>query len=133
MTTTFETAKVGDKVWDFMFGVGKVVDIINGEYPIVVDFENERYKVIEQFTYEGTLYKFPGTQTLFWSEIEIVAPRKPLPKDTKVYVWVDGGSKLARHISHFNEQGRAVCYNDGQTSWTTSGHTSSWDFWELVE
>lgn len=136
MTTTFKTARIGDRVWHLEYGWGVVVDITAGDYPIAVDFENDYYEVVERFTFEGKFRLAPFNQTLFWDEIEIVAPSKPLPDlpvDTKVLVWMDGGVKVARHLSHLVEQGKAVCYDDGQTSWTTRGRHTVWDNWELAD
>lgn len=136
MTTTFESAKVGDKVWHLEHGWGDITVISpHEEYPIVVTFDYD-IDISDCYTYSGKANKYSLARTLFWDEIEIIAPSKPLPDlpvDTKVYVWMDGGVTVTRHLSHLVEQGKAVCYDDGQTSWTSRGRHSVWDNWELAE
>lgn len=72
----FKNAKVGDRVWDFLFGWGTIINICEDEnhYPIEVMFE------LEDRTHE---YKLDGkryaarNQTLFWDEIKFEIPKKP--------------------------------------------------------
>lgn len=135
MTTTFETAKVGDKVWSMAFGWGEIERIETSItfYPIDVYFPS----VIETFPYtvDGKEYPDSTYQTLFWDEVVIEAPQKPLPRpevDTKVLVWYDNMPKYKRYFSHFSSSGRVVCFDHGLTSWTAV-HTSEWDNWELAE
>jgi hypothetical protein len=77
MTTTFETAKVGDRVFSHTFGWGTiyVVDKSNS-YPIQVVFGIGN----DSFTTEGFYYKDKPIQCLFWNECTIEAPTKPLSK-----------------------------------------------------
>ena len=92
-TCNFSNAKIGDKVWDFMYGHGTIVDIKETtEYLLTVDFTTRQS--FETYTLLGanTAEEAP---TLFWQPFEIpdVAFEKPLPKlevDTKVLVWIDG-------------------------------------------
>ena len=75
-TTTFESAKVGDKVWSFEFGWGSIVEILQDEdRPITCKFEN--FNINIQYSLFGLLSKYSTYQTLFWDEIKIVAPEKP--------------------------------------------------------
>lgn len=137
MTTTFETAKVGDKVWSIVYGWGEISDILPHEkYPIEVTFNSTDNFYEDQYTYCGKALITLPSQSLFWDEIKIVAPSKPLPNlpiDTKVLVWKDGGDKIPRHFYRFDESGKAECYLEGQTSWTTDGGTAYWENWELAE
>jgi hypothetical protein len=73
-TTTFETAKVGDRVFSHTFGCG-VIDEINEDsnYPIVVVFDIGS----DTFTLEGSYRKSNPTQCLFWDKCTIEAPIKP--------------------------------------------------------
>lgn len=72
MTTTFEEAQVGDKVWCAMFGWGVVIGTPGGMYPIEVRFETG----VHVYTLGGK-YRTFASQTLFWDEIEITAPPMP--------------------------------------------------------
>lgn len=55
MTTTFETAKPGDRVWSIRNGWGEIHDADeSGAYPISVYY------------------------SVYWDEVEIEAPQKPL-------------------------------------------------------
>lgn len=132
MTTTFETAKVGDKVWCMKSGWGKISRIDDRNYPIAVSFPNDEFKT---YTLGGFYDNDDITQSLFWDEIVIEAPPKPLPDlqvDTKVYVWSNAdGLKLKRHFSHF-KNGNCHTFSGGLSSWTGES-TTSWDNWELVE
>jgi hypothetical protein len=75
-TTTFETAKVGDRVFSHTFGWGTVDEIIeDSSYPIQVLFHDN----CDSFTIEGFYYKDKPIQCLFWNECTIEAPAKPLP------------------------------------------------------
>lgn len=134
MTTTFETAKVGDKVWDSRKGWG-VVDELRGssDYPILVDFVHE----YESYTLNGYYFEDDVNPSLFWGEIVIEAPVKPMPVlqvDAKVLVWYDDDDnvKHRRYFSHFGVDGKISTFHSGQTSWSTN-KTASWDHFEVVE
>ena len=134
-TTTFETAKVGDRVWSLQFGWGKISKINDyscySSYPIDVEFDSGGFIM---FTLDGRLYKNHVMQSLFWDEVVIEVPTKPLPDlpvDAKVVVWDNGGQKFKRHFSHF-ENGTLYAFDDGRTSWA-GGATSPWRNWELAE
>jgi hypothetical protein len=113
MTTTFETAKVGDRVWGI---------------------EDRKWHM---FTADGK-FSAKVCQTLFWDEIPIVAPTKPLPKlevDTKVLVWnIEGKAKQKRYFSHFDENGIIYCFADGRTRWSKYDELPvEWENWELAD
>ena len=134
MTTTFETAKVGDRVWCMRAGWGEIRDDrrASAAYPIHVYFSNDEFKT---YTVDGLYDADDITQSLFWDEVKIEAPQKPLPDlevDAKVLVWSDHRClKLKRHFSHF-ENGVLRAFDRGHTSWT-GGPTSAWPNWELAE
>lgn len=71
-TTTFETAKIGDKVWCTKRGWGEVRDTsYSARYPIRVQFQNGEdatYALSGFFDYDDV------SQSLFWDEVEIDAP-----------------------------------------------------------
>lgn len=135
MTTTFETAKVGDRVWSIRSGWGKISGIDDtADYPLTIKYDSIGY---DTFTFEGYSLKTHAVQSLFWDEVVIEAPEKPMPNlkvDTKVLVWSrDGEEKKKRYFSHF-ENGIIRTFHNGWTSWTSeNSHTSKWDYWELAE
>ncbi|MCI4437059.1 MAG: hypothetical protein JHC33_09660 [Ignisphaera sp.] len=76
-TTTFETAKVGDKVYSPTFGWGEISSIReHSDYPINVHFRN--YTVYKTFTIKGHFYADSAVQSLFWNYVHIEAPTKPI-------------------------------------------------------
>jgi hypothetical protein len=77
MTTTFETAKIGDRVYSHTFGWGSI-ECIDPEslFPIEVRFPN--FGVYETFTLKGYCYDSLPVQSLFWDEVAIEAPVKPV-------------------------------------------------------
>jgi hypothetical protein len=77
MTKTFETAKIRDKVYSHTFGWGEI-ECIDREsfFPIEVRFPTSG--VYETFTLEGYCYDGLPVQSLFWDEVDIEAPFKPL-------------------------------------------------------
>ena len=133
MTTTFETAKVGDKVWCMRFGWGEIRNTeASTAYPIAVYFPEDEF---ETYTAGGLHDEDDITQSLFWDEVVIEAPVKPMPAlkvNAKVLVWMaDSSNKYCRHFSHF-ENNDIYVFDKGLSSWT--GHTASaWDHYEVVE
>ena len=131
---TFSDAKAGDKVWSLTEGWGTILERFRSraEYPLVVGFENREQKT---YTLWGQLHFKDLNPTLFWDEVKIETPVKPLPHlevDTNVLVWSNTDElKLKRHFSHF-KNGDCHTFDGGHTSWT-GGSTSPWDHWELAE
>jgi len=77
MTTTFETAKAGDKVWSIELGWGVIKDTTHkSNYPILVMFGED---MIVSFKLDGTRVPWSASRTLFWGEVVIEAPAKPMP------------------------------------------------------
>lgn len=80
MTTTFENAQVGDRVWDVRLGWGVITGIVqHGRYPLLVQFGNTDNRV-GTFTTEGRFNVEDVGRTLFWDVVEIVAPEQPMIK-----------------------------------------------------
>lgn len=132
--TTFETAQVGDKVWDVHLGWGEVYLVGLDEYfPVIVVFPNGETKTYT----EGGLYApRDANQTLFWDEVKINAPKKPMPYlkvDTEVVVWREDHIKYNRYFTGWCElSGLIMVYDYGATSWSAAG-SSTWPNWELSE
>jgi hypothetical protein len=76
-TTTFENAKIGDKVFSHTFGWGEV-ECLDPQsfFPIEVRFSDSG--VYEKFTFEGYCYDSVPVQSLFWNYVHIEAPTKPI-------------------------------------------------------
>lgn len=131
-TTTFDNARIGDRVWCIRSGWGEVKEICNDDYPLIVMLENGR---IETYTTGGLYHMEDVHQSLFWDEVKFEAPKKPLPSlevDAKVLVWNGITPKTRRYFSHFSASGEIMCFVNGLTSWTTN-QTARWDRWELAE
>ena len=130
MITTFEDAKVGDRVFHYKYG-WKTISHIKEEssYPIIVDYDFS-------YTYNGFAEKTDLNPSIFWDEVKIVPPSKPLPKlevDTKVLVWEEGSYKTKAHFSHFDDKCRMWVFSSGKTSWSNDNNTQSWNYWELAK
>lgn len=135
MTTTFETARVGDKVWSIERGWGEILSLTEGViYPVEVGFPNE---FPLSYTLGGKLLITHEHRTLFWSEIVIDAPAKPTPAlqvDAKILVWDVPEVKHNRHFSHFDAHGFIHTFTDGKTSFTSRAtEVSKWLDWDLAE
>ena len=129
--TTFETAKVGDKVWCLYFEEWSIIANINMEciYPIETD--------LNSYTIDGRMNIKSG-RTLFWDKVVITPPEKPLPKlevDTKVLVWdKEGEEKERRYFSHFEKNGKIATFAAGGTSWSRENKPLIvWQYWELAK
>lgn len=71
MTTTFENAKVGDRVFCLVYGEGVITECLTGLY---VKFACG----VLEYTREGKWIDLKShTRTLFWAEPEITAPTQP--------------------------------------------------------
>jgi len=74
----FRDAKVGEQVWDVLRGWGKVYEIEGAStWPIKVEFERG-CSDCESYTYEGMMSTDDQYPALFWDEIVIKAPEKPV-------------------------------------------------------
>lgn len=133
MTTTFETAQVGDRVWCLYYNKWFTITNIRKEdaYPIKTE--------LNSYTIDGIM-NVGGGRTLFWDEVTIVPPKKPLPKlevDTKVLVWDNRYERPTRgYFSHFEKNGNIVIFSGGGTSWSKFNAdvpTVSWEHWELAK
>ena len=77
----FRDVKVGDRVWDIRFGWGTVRHVSPlGLFPLRVemDLRDEGEAIFEEYTWEGYVIPQPLNPTLFWDEIVIKAPEKPV-------------------------------------------------------
>lgn len=129
MTTTFETAKVGDRVWC----------LLHGWHPIIDTQHNIYYPILTRkgsYTIDGRNYSNNG-RILFWDEVIITPPPKPAPNlevDTKVLVWdfEEDKYKIRGHFSHFNKYGSIFIFANGTTSWSSSS-TVGYRNWKLAK
>jgi len=74
----FSDAKVGDKVWSFVYGWGCILSIT--KFWIQVENELPSGRVFVEYDLNGKFYysKERSSQVLFWSEIKFEIP--PMPK-----------------------------------------------------
>ena len=122
--------KIGDRVWDSRAGWSTVEIIcLDDKYPIRT--ENASYK---ETGFRFSKDEFPS---LFWKEqsFDLTKPLPNLKVDDKIIVgnvsFNEDGFK--RHFCKFDENGNAVVFNKGQTSWSNNGETSSWKHWKLPD
>lgn len=126
MTTTFENAKVGDRVYSLLHGKFLEIVRIDDKYilPIVLqDGSTQRHCALNG---EAENSKALG-QIYFWDKPTIIAPSKPKPKreappiDTLVEVFY-GTSKWQKRYSagSFDRNGWLDCWRNGATSKTAS-------------
>ena len=87
--TTFENAKVKDRVWSVEFGWG-TVDSVH-PYIEVIFQNNQMYR----FNSDGSrFFTLKVNQTLFWDEIKIVPPERPKRKVLReIERWAIGFAK----------------------------------------
>lgn len=78
--TTFENASVGDKVWDIHYGWGTIKRNKNSDgYPIIVEFNlSSGHANNVYYTYDGKSDVAHVTRALFWDEVKIDPPKKPV-------------------------------------------------------
>ena len=90
--TTFENAKVGDRVWSVEFGWGRVDSV--HPYKEVIFQNNQMYR----FNSDGSrFFTLKVNQTLFWDEIRIVPPERPKRKVVKTMnLW----AVIEGHVYH---------------------------------
>lgn len=128
----FKKAKVGEKVWDFAYGWGEIVEMDRSLiFGLTVKFKYSKISFLF-----GGMIQADTSQTLFYNEIKFEIPKKPLPDlkvDTKVIVWNDVSAKKKRYFSHFNNVGKIACFHNGTTSWSNKGISDWWENWELAE
>jgi len=85
----FKGIKVGDRVWDFKYGWGEVINIKNAYDLDFQNFNRSDLKVLEvkfinpyyqnsfYYTFDGVSFYDNANQTLFWDEVKIEIPSKP--------------------------------------------------------
>ena len=83
--TTFENAKVGDKVWDVRHSYGIIENISKNEYGITVSFNkpNVHWLLIEKYTIDGFMdfaHSYSEERSLFWEKPKFEIPTRPRQK-----------------------------------------------------
>lgn len=76
-TTTFENARVGDRVWDFNRGWGTISQPFNSSNVFKVEFANDFG------WYDNNGMQSARIRTLFWDEIRFEPPPQPKRKVKK--------------------------------------------------
>jgi hypothetical protein len=135
MTTTFENAKVGDRVYALTRGWTEIesIDDRMAGFPI---------RTSGQYTYSlDGRYLVGGDQVLFWDKPTIIAPEQPKPKreappvDTLVEVLNQTTKKWIKRYSSgkLDTFGGILCWDSGATSKTAYNATSGWQQWRIAE
>ena len=86
----FDGVKAGDKVWDFVYGWGKVIEVTKHiNYPIKVSFDGFNITYNTEGYQENVI-----NQTLFWDKIKFKIPKKPRKKlnEKKYLIDLDEGA-----------------------------------------
>lgn len=123
--------KVGQTVWDVVYGKGEVVNILHTglKYPVAVKFvDGKRF-----FTEDGKLDEYYA-RTLFFSEPKIIAETKPLfeptlKKGDKIIVVSKQYPWSVKHVIAVERETEDGVVNDAN-SWLSK---ESWDFYRLGE
>lgn len=127
--------KVGDRVFDFIFGWGNIAGICDSlNYPIMVNFDNLKHET-KQFTLDGKYVYTNKTPRLSFTEYNLVtggfSQERPLPEikySQLVYVKREITHEWAmRFFSHW-DNGKPSCYLNQQKS----GITSYWPIWSIT-
>jgi hypothetical protein len=130
--TDFTSMKIGDRVWTFQFGWGVIerMDLAD-KYPVCVRVGEHR---IESFTKDGKWVTDATNPGLFLNDFKVppCAFIPPMTVDTKLLVR-DIGDKYwkKRYFKKFCGK-RVVCFEDGSTSFSTSGSETVWEEWKLA-
>lgn len=96
----FRNAETGDKVWDFIYGYGKVLKVDKDE--LWVEFESFPIDKKRFYTFDGKLIGAGYPQTLFWDKIKFDIPFN-LENELK---------KLKRKRYVFNENNAHFVWNN---------------------
>lgn len=135
MKTKESIFQVGDKVYDFRFGWGKVVMLSSTDnYPIRVQFVDD----YSTYTSEGFLNKSDKYPTLSFTKYDFISggfsqvrPRPEIEVDTLVYVRQEGMPWQMRYFSDFDEKGRVFCF-EYQLKSTETGSVILWKEYSLT-
>ena len=80
----FADIKVGDEVWDVCRGWGVVCGLTQHQtYPVDVEFG----EIYDSYTRDGFFTLDDINPTLYWDEIKLEAPPKPLPDLQVDAIW----------------------------------------------
>ena len=87
----FRDVKVGDRVWEVKKGWGEIYEVDGASpWPIKVSFVVVGVGTTASFTYEGKDMDDDLHPTLFWDEIVITAPEKPVKLAERTFEgWVN--------------------------------------------
>jgi len=130
--------KIGDRVFSYTLQRWGIVEEEEKTYtPNIVVVRFDGLKDIRIYTEDGRLFDEDKAPDLFYNEVKIRPPLKPLPDlnvDDRVIVWNDPNFKYARHFAGW-ENGMITCFHYGKTSWTAAHVEGSctWENWEIVK
>lgn len=132
MNTIF---KVGDRVYHYNYGWGKVIKI---DYPYIYEVSVLFKRLKISFSKDGKRSIFDKFPSLSFTKYDFVnggfSQKRPLPnikRDQLIYVKMSKeGEWSMRYFSHFNENGLVSCFNDQKKS-TNGDSTSTWNFYSI--
>lgn len=83
----FSGAKVGDRVWDYLYGWGEIIDVNpSNDYPIRAEFKGHT----ASYTLSGFFSRDYMNPSLFHDEVKITPPPRPKRKVKKpISVWMN--------------------------------------------
>ena len=107
MTTTFESARVGDEVECLLHGKGVIEKIVLSDpYPIRVRMITGKY---QYYTVTGSPFADRG-RTLFWPGVKVIAPEEPKRTVRKeIVLWMNSykyGETIWRNV--YNTKAEAL-------------------------
>jgi len=111
--TTFENARVGERLWHIRYGWGKVMRITEeGAISECFAIDLDRLDMPRQYFYpNGKENQSDLTPSWFWDEVKIVAPERP---KRKVVRTVEGYANVYHGVEylHSNEDSALRCRTD---------------------
>ena len=124
--------KVGQTVWDVLYGEGKIIEInVGDEYPVVVSFE--KAQEVMSYRYNGKMHN-DYARTLFFSEPKIIADEKP--KFTPVLEYCDVLIAVGNDGDVKGLVEMVVVHSEDETHIECSEFSymkESWDFYRIGE
>jgi len=84
--TTFENAKVGERLWHIRRGWGTVSAIFTDGVEVVMDAEEPYVSLgynMPFVSFDGRENKSDLTPSWFWNEVQVIAPERPKRKVVK--------------------------------------------------
>ena len=109
----FRNAKVGDRVWDFVWCWGTIEEICLGnKYPLAVKFDNNGIK--GKYKLNGVYDAMSDTNPrLFWNEIKFEIPEKPfdLEEELRKLEVIEFSFDENSYLLFYDNEENSICYD----------------------